>query len=186
MKLSWFLIQHLTECKTSARNGGSMHAKGGQIKTFRQSHCISASGGAKRPPVFRVVLFPGLLSFWSLAVCKIRGGRPDILWHQCLWIMKVLKFFLFYVQTFNPLPEPSWRTVASFPGSRAWYTLFAHAQDFGEFGHFSNICCITLTTTRYADFSYIQYLPLTMLCVAKDCRRHSALCLQELSILCLF
>ena len=52
--------------------------------------------------------------------------------------------------------------VASFPGScvggekRAWYTLFAHAQfsqDFWEFGNYSKICSVTLTSARHADFS---------------------------------
>ena len=50
---------------------------------------------------------------------------------------------------------------------RAWYTLFAHAQfpqDFWEFGNFH----YTLTSARQADFSHINCLTLTTLCMDND------------------
>ena len=36
---------------------------------------------------------------------------------------------------------------------RAWYTLFAHTQDFWEFGTFR---FVTLTSVRHADFSCMK------------------------------
>ena len=56
---------------------------------------------------------------------------------------------------------------------RAWYTLFVYAQfpqDFWEFENFRKISSITLTSARYADFTCINKicLSLTTLCADND------------------